>query len=136
MLVIDASAVVELLLGRSTAEQVAGHIARPDSTLSAPHLVDVEVLNALRRLLASHAASVARVEQAVTDFVDLPIERYPHEILVPRIWDLRSNFSAYDAVYLALTEALAEEEASLLTADVRFARAARDHSGVAVILVE
>jgi predicted nucleic acid-binding protein len=69
------------------------------------------------------------------DLLALPIERYPHDVLVRRAWEHRENFSAYHATYLALTEALADEPASILTADGRFARALRAHTAVPAILV-
>jgi predicted nucleic acid-binding protein len=92
------------------------------------------VLSALRRVVASAEASAARAGEAVADLLDLPIERYPHEVLVPRVWQLRENFSAYDATYLALAESLVDTGAPLLTADARFARAAEAHSSVDVLL--
>jgi predicted nucleic acid-binding protein len=136
MLVVDASAVAELLLGRPAAAGIERHIADHDYALHAPHLLDVEVLSALRRVVASGAASVARAGEALQDLLDLPLERYPHDILAPRAWQLRENFSAYDAIYLALAETLIESGAPLLTADARLARAARRHSDVAVIGVD
>lgn len=135
MLVIDASAVADLLLARPNAEPIQGHIRSHDYALHAPHLLDVEVLSALRRVVATGQASVARAGQAVEDLLDLPLERYSHEVLAVKVWELRDNFSAYDATYLALAEALETGGAPLLTADVRFARAARTHSFVEVLLV-
>jgi predicted nucleic acid-binding protein len=134
MLVVDASAVTELLLGRPVAEQVSDHFVAHGLDLHAPHLIDVEVLNALRRVVALEQASQSRAEEALADLLDLPIERYPHDVLVPRVWQLRDNFSAYDATYVALADALADTPVSLLTADARLARAARVHAGVPVLL--
>ena len=71
---------------------------------------------------------------ALSDLLSLPLERYPHAILGTRIWELRENFSAYDAVYLALAEKLADDGVPLLTSDARFARAARKHTDVEVLL--
>ena len=88
MLVVDASAVVELLLGRATARRIADHLAEHDYELHAPELLDIEVLHALRRLAASGDATAERANEAVTDLRDLPIERYPHAVLVPHIWRL------------------------------------------------
>ena len=135
MLVIDASAVAELLLVRPAGERVAHHIASHGYELHAPQLLDIEVLSALRRVVASGEASPARAEEVVADLLELPVERYPHDILVSRVWELRENFSAYDAAYLALAEALTETGAPLLTADARFARAAETHSSVDVLVV-
>jgi predicted nucleic acid-binding protein len=135
MLVVDASAVVELLLARSAAGDVAHHVADHGYELHAPELLDIEVLSAVRRAVALGHASIERGGEAVADLLDLPIARYPHEILVERAWALRDNFSAYDAAYLALAEAVAEGGVPLLTADGRLARAAGEHTDVAVLLV-
>ncbi len=134
MLVVDASAVAELLLGRPAADRIAEHIADHDHALHAPHLLDVEVLSALRRLVCAGEASVARAEEAVQDLLDLPVERCPHDVLLPRAWELRANFSAYDATYLALAEGLTDDGVPLLTADARFARAVGRHSVIDVVL--
>ncbi len=135
MLVVDASAVAELLLGRPAAERVEQHLDDHGFDVHAPHLIDVEVLSALRRVVASGEASPTRADEAIADLLDLPIERYSHEVLVPRVWQLRENLSAYDATYLALAEAVADEPVPLLTADARLARAAGDHAAVPVLLV-
>jgi predicted nucleic acid-binding protein len=88
----------------------------------------------LRRLVASGEASAGRAGEAIADLRDLPIERYPHDILVPRIWQLRENFSAYDASYVALAEGVGDEPVPLLTADRRLARATNEHTDVPVLL--
>ncbi len=134
MLVVDASAVAELLLRRPAAADVERHMAAHDYLLHAPHLLDVEVLSALRRLVAAGDATPDRAGEALGDLLDLPIARYPHEVLAWRIWELRENVSAYDATYLALAEALTEESAALLTTDARLARAGRAHSRAEVVL--
>lgn len=132
MLVVDASALTDLLIGSSAAPSVATHLlsAHP----AAPHIVDLEVLNALRRRGASDRLSAERADDAVRDLIGLPIKRYPHALLLSRIWSLRDNFNAYDAAYLALAEVLADEGVPLLTTDARFARAARKHSDVEILL--
>jgi predicted nucleic acid-binding protein len=135
MLVVDASAVAELLLGRKPAAAVASELSAHDFDLHAPHLLDVEILSVVRRLVASGEASPQRGEQALDDLLALPVERYAHDVLVRRAWHHRESFSAYDATYLALAEALTSEPVPVLTADARFARAAGAHSGVPVILV-
>lgn len=134
MLVVDASAIAELVLRRPAAAEVERHIAAHDYAMHAPQLLDIEVLSALRRVVASGEASSHRAEEAVTDLLDLPVERYPHDVLVRRAWELRDNFSAYDAAYVALAEALLEGGVPLLTADVRLARAVRQHSDVEVLV--
>jgi predicted nucleic acid-binding protein len=136
MLVVDASAVGELLLGWSAGETVAREIRRAEFDLHAPHLIDVEVLSALRRLVLAGAATPARAAEALGDFLDLPIERHRHDVLAPRVWELRENFTAYDAVYVALAEAITEQSAPLLTADGRLARAATAHTDLHVLLAE
>jgi predicted nucleic acid-binding protein len=134
MLVVDASAVTELLLNRPAGDAVAHHLREHDFDLHAPHLLDVEVLSALRRVVAARDASPARGEQAIADLVDLPIERYRHYELIPRIWELRENLSAHDATYVALAEAVADDGATLLTADGRLARGAEAFTGVHVLV--
>lgn len=136
MLVIDAGAVVELLLGRTAAERIELHVVDHGYEMHAPHLLDVEVLSALRRAASTGRTSPARAGEAVRDLVDLPVERYPHQGLAVRVWELRENFSAYDAAYLALAEMLADEGVPLLTTDARFARASRVHGGAPVLLVD
>jgi len=134
MLVVDASAVTELLLDRPVAEQVRGHLARHDFDLYAPHLLDFEVLSAVRRLVLAGESTADRGDQAVDDLLDLPIQRYSHEAFVKRAWALRENLPPYDAAYFALAEVLERDGGSLLTADGRFARAAEQVGGVNVIL--
>jgi predicted nucleic acid-binding protein len=134
MLVIDASAIVHLLLQTSSAASVEQHVGKHGHGWAVPYIADLEVLSTLRRLAATEHAGSERVQDAVVDLLDLPLERYPHEALLPRIWHLRSNFTPYDAAYLALAENLADEGVPLLTTDARFARAARKHSGVEVLL--
>jgi len=96
MLVVDASALCELILGRPAGDVVGEHLVHHRFAVHAPHLVDVEVLSALRRLVASGETNVERAGEAIADLEDLPIERYPHDILVTRIWQLRENFSAFE----------------------------------------
>ena len=92
-LVIDASALTELLLGRPQAVAVERLILEHEGDIHAPHLIDVEVVSALRRLVAAGYSSPERAAEAIDDLLDLPIERYPENILVPRMWELRDNFS-------------------------------------------
>jgi predicted nucleic acid-binding protein len=136
MLVVDASALTELLLGRRAAGRVAEHLRDYEFDLHAPHLIDLEVLSALRRVVASGHAAPGRGDDAVADYLDLPVERYPHDVLAPRIWHLRENFPPYDAAYVALAESLTTEPVPLLTADARLGRAVRKHLKIAVLLVD
>jgi predicted nucleic acid-binding protein len=132
MLVIDASALVDQLLRLDNAGSIDRHMVDHAGDLHAPHVVDLEVLGALRRADASGLIG-ARTREMVGDFLDLPIDRYPHAILAARIWELRHNFSVFDATYVALAESLADGT-PLLTSDARLARAARKHTGVEVLL--
>jgi predicted nucleic acid-binding protein len=132
MLVVDASAMVEAVLERPATEEIHSRIAASD--VQAPHLIDIEVVSALRRLSAHRKVTGERARGALSDFLSLSVKRYPHSILAPRVWELRENFNPYDAVYLALAEHLGEDGVPLLTVDARFARAARKHTGVEVLL--
>jgi predicted nucleic acid-binding protein len=117
VIVLDASAVIELILG--TGAKIAARIARPGETLHAPHLVDVEVAHVLRRLQLAGEHEEERGLQALDDLSDLDLERYSHVEFLPRVWELHHNVTAYDAVYIALAEAL---RAPLLTLDEKLAR--------------
>ena len=75
-------------------------------TLHAPHLLDIEVAQVIRRYAANGEIDAERGRAALADLADFPLRRYPHDFLLPRIWDLRNNLTAYDAVYVALAEAL------------------------------
>ena len=120
MIVLDASAAIEWLLQTSTGQRVEQQIFSQSESLHAPHLLDVEIIQVLRRLVRERVVSVPRADQAITDLLDLRINRYPHFVLLPRIWQLRHNLPAYDAAYVALAEELG---ATLLTSDARLASA-------------
>jgi predicted nucleic acid-binding protein len=113
--VIDSSVVIDVVAGRVPAETLQ------DGEYAAPHLIDSEVLHALRRLERTGRLTPAVAHGAVDHFRDLPLTRYAVDELLPRIWELRHNLSGYDATYVALAEAL--EATCLLTADERLARA-------------
>ena len=119
MIVLDASAAVELVLQTPRAERVAARALHPAERIHAPHLIDVEVEQVLRRLVHAKELTPARGALALGDFAELVIERHPHHSLLARIWSLRTSLSAYDAVYVALAEALA---APMLTCDDRLSR--------------
>ena len=118
MIVLDASAALELLLATPAGQHVARTIERSDESLHAPHLIDLEVLQAVRRFVRTGQLAPARAAEALHDYADLRIERYAHLMLAARIWELRENATAYDAAYLALAEALG---ATLLTCDAALA---------------
>lgn len=130
MIVVDASAVLELLLNTKDARRVAERFFAPGETLHAPHLLDVEVAQVLRRYSRSGEIDPARGREALEDLVDLPLQRYPHELLLPRIWELRHNVTAYDGTYIALAEALA---APLVTRDRRLAAAGGHNAQIEVV---
>jgi predicted nucleic acid-binding protein len=119
VIVIDASAVVEMLMNTPAGQRVASVALAPEETLHAPHLLDLEVVQVLRRYSRAGDLGPRRAGQAIQDLLDLPIERYPHDLILPRIWELRNNFTAYDAAYLSLAEALG---APLLTRDAALAQ--------------
>ena len=120
MIVVDASAVLEVLLQTPAAPKVTRRIFGAGETLHAPQLLDVEIAQVLRRYARSGVISASRGAEALKDLADFPISRYPHFVLLPRIWQLRHNVTAYDAAYLALAEAL---NASLVTRDRALASA-------------
>jgi predicted nucleic acid-binding protein len=136
MLVADASAVIDLLLGHSSAASVAGHIADHGYPVHAPQVLDLEVLSGLRRVVASGDASTERADMAMGALLAMPLERHPHQPLVRRAWGYRHNFTPYDASYLVLAEVLTAGGATLLTTDARFARAARTHGNIEVVLAQ
>jgi predicted nucleic acid-binding protein len=119
MTVVDASAVVEVLLRTPLGELCADRLLQAGEILCTPHLIDVEVLQALRRYAARGELAEHRGGEAILDFADLPLERYPHGPLLARVWELRGSLSAYDAAYVALAEAL---NAPLVTCDGRLGR--------------
>lgn len=119
MIVVDASAILEVLLNTRAATRVAERLFAAGETLHAPHLLDLEVAQVLRRYAAAGALTQDRGGQALEDFADLPLDRYPHHLFLDRIWELRHNLTAYDAAYVALAEALA---APLVTRDAALAK--------------
>ena len=92
--------------------------AAPGDLLCAPHLIDIEVAHVMRRAWLQGLLDEVRAEQALGDLADWPLIRYPHDLFLPRIWSLRHHVTAYEAVYVALAEAL---EATLITGDARLA---------------
>ena len=118
MIVLDASAAVDWLLQTPAGRRIENRIYSRNETLHTPHLLDLEVIQVLRRLAQQGVVPVHRVDEAVRDLLDLRITRYPHFVLLPRVWQLRHNLSAYDAAYIVLAENLG---ATLVTRDGRLA---------------
>ena len=118
MIVIDTSAAIAALAARPLVHDLVARL-QDDGDLHAPHLIDVEVIHALRRLVASGELTEDRAADVRSDFADLAIVRYAHYPLADRMWELRQNLSAYDAAFVVLAEALG---ASLVTCDGRLAR--------------
>ena len=118
MIVLDASAAIELLLNTPLAGRIATRVFARRESLHAPHLIDLEVTQVLRRWEHAGELTPERAEEALDDLSDLPLARYPHDVLLGRVWSLRANATAYDAAYLALAEALG---AVLLTRDAALA---------------
>jgi predicted nucleic acid-binding protein len=130
VIVVDASVLLEALLRTPAAQVVEDRLFAPGQTLHAPHLLDVEVAQVIRRYAANGEIDSERGRQALIDLADLALRRYPHDFLLPRIWDLRSNLTAYDAAYVALAEVL---EVPLLTRDRRLANAAGHHAQIELV---
>lgn len=130
MIVIDASALLEVLLNTSAGSVVARRLFTENETLHAPHLLDVEIAQVLRRYAMTGELTPTRGLQALEDLADWPLTRYPHDLLLPRIWELRHNVTAYDAAYIALAEALS---VPLLTRDAGLASAAGHHAQIELV---
>jgi predicted nucleic acid-binding protein len=130
VIVLDASAALEVLLGSGPGRALAARIDDPTVTLHAPHLLAVEVTQVLRRQTSLGNLTAARAGDAVADLAALDLVRYEHEPFLPRIWALRDNLTAYDAVYVALAETL---DAPLVTLDRRVADAPGHRARVELI---
>lgn len=130
MIVLDASAAIEWLLRSSAGIKIDQRIGSPSESLHAPHLLDVEVAQVLRRYVREKMISAQRGQEALEDLAGLPLDRYPHDFLISRVWELRATLTAYDAVYVALAELL---DAPLLTCDGRIASASGHSARVEVV---
>ncbi|GAS97138.1 ribonuclease VapC [Mycolicibacterium canariasense] len=125
MIVLDASAAIAALLNGGQARRLAS-----EQVVNAPHLVDAEVLSTLRRQTATGALTPAQARQAIDVWARLGMNRYAAQPLLERVWELRDTVTAYDAMYVALAEAL---ECPLLTADARLSRAPGIRCAVTVV---
>ena len=130
MIVVDASALLEFLLQTSLGARVEARLFRDEDELHAPHLVDVEVIQGLRRLVRTGEIPSGRADEAIADLTDLDLHRHPHLDLLGRAWKLRDNHSAYDAMYVALAEAI---EAPMVTCDGPLAKAPGHRARIQVI---
>ncbi|HWZ32072.1 MAG TPA: type II toxin-antitoxin system VapC family toxin [Bryobacteraceae bacterium] len=122
MIVLDASIVVEFLMNRPAAQPLRVVLAQIDAPCIVPHLLDVEVANALRNLTVGRQLDQHRTRQLLAQLAQLPATRYSHIPLLGRIWELRHNFTAYDAAYIALAEAT---NSVLYTTDEKLSRGHR-----------
>jgi len=129
VIVVDASAIVEVLLNTTTGDVLRLYLFANGETLHVPHLTDVEVLQVLRRYSISKTLDRRRAGEAFDDYAAMPLTRYPHSFLLPRVWELRHNLTAYDAVYVALAEAL---DATLVTCDRGLGSVAGHHAAIRV----
>lgn len=120
MIVPDASVLLEVLLRTPTALELEERLLNSRESLHAPHLLDLEVAQVLRRYVQRGELTAARGASSLDLLAQFPIRRHGHEPLMPRIWLLRDNLTAYDAAYVALAEGL---RATLLTRDARIANA-------------
>lgn len=122
MIVVDASVVVDVVLDRPSLSGMLGEMfAEHRDDVHAPHLIDVEVTQVLRRYVLRRWLQPGRADEAVRLLSEMPMTRYPHGGLVLRAIELRRNLTAYDAVYVALAESL---QAPLVTRDGGMARSA------------
>jgi predicted nucleic acid-binding protein len=122
MIVLDASVVVELLTNGALADSIRKELSGHDESFIVPHLIDVEVLSAVRRLAAGQRVGADHIDEVLTGLAALPAERYAHTPLIERVWELRRNFTAYDATYIALAEAM---NAVLYTSDRKLCKGHR-----------
>lgn len=120
MIVLDSSAAVDYLVDSRGQGTWVASLLIEDGDVHAPHLLDVEITGALRRLVAARVISRARAERALEFLAELAVTRYPHVPLVPRMWSLRANLTAADAAFVSLAEALG---AVLVTTDAWLGRA-------------
>ena len=130
MIVVDASAVIDLLLRTPAGRLIEARLFDRPVPLHAPHLLDVEVAQVLRRFVARGEVTPGRGAASLRLLDAFPLRRHPHAPLLARIWALRGNLTAYDAAYVALAEALG---AVLITRDTRLGRVPGLHATVEVL---
>lgn len=130
MIVVDASALLEFLLQTPLGTRIESRLFRDEHELHAPHLVDVEVVQGLRRLVRTGEVSAGRAEEAISDLTDLDLHRHPHLDLMGRAWKLRDNITTYDAMYVALAEAL---DAPIVTCDRPLSKTPGHHARIELV---
>jgi predicted nucleic acid-binding protein len=130
MIVVDASAVLEFLLQTPLGARVEARLFRRDDEFHVPHLLDVEVVQGLRRLVRTGEVSSSRATEAIADLSELDLHRHSHLDLLGRAWKLRDNISAYDAMYVALAEAI---DASIVTCDAALSKAPGHRAAIELI---
>ena len=131
MIAVDASALLEFLLQTPLGTRVEARLLRDRDEFHSPHLIDVEVTQGLRRLVRAGEVSADRAAEAIEDLVDLDLHRHAHLDLLTRSWKLRDNMTAYDAMYVALAEAL---DATVVTCDTPLAKAPGHRAQIDVIV--
>ncbi len=130
MIVVDASCMLEILLKFTNSDSLCRRLFSEGQPLCAPQLIDIEVSHVLRRYWLTKELPAKRGRDAIADLEDFPIERFPHTVLLPRIWQLRNNLTAYDATYVALAEAL---NAPLITCDKKLAKSTGHRATIEVV---
>jgi predicted nucleic acid-binding protein len=130
VIVVDASAALEVLLQTPAAPRIEAHLFAPGETLHTPHLLDLEVVHVLRRYEAARLIDAQRGQEALDDLAAWPLTRYPHDLFLVRIWALRHNLTAYDAAYVALAETL---QVTLVTCDMRMAASVGHRATIALV---
>lgn len=130
MIVVDASAMVELLLDTELGRRIDDRIMAADAR-HAPHLIDAEVAQVLRRFVMSRQITAARGSEALEDLMLMPLRRHAHTSLLDRVFELRSALTAYDSIYLSLAEALG---ATLITCDRALAKAPDRQTAVELVV--
>jgi predicted nucleic acid-binding protein len=118
------------LIGTFSGRLLARRLIDHEFVAHIPHLATIETTSVLRGLVRVSKLSEPRAKAALVDLAELPFIRHPHEPLLQRVWQLRTNLSAYDAAYVALTETL---DATLVTCDSRLGRAAPSSITVEVV---
>jgi predicted nucleic acid-binding protein len=130
VIVVDASALLEFLLQTDRGTRVEARLLRDADELHAPHLIDVEIVQGLRRLVRTRELSAGRANEAIADLIDLDLHRHAHLDLLGGAWKLRANLTAYDAMYVILAEAI---EAPIVTCDRPLANAPGHGASIEVI---